>query len=136
VNYNVTRGDIMKRLLMIIVTLVMVVTLTACATNYTNISNSELETMLTENTDYLFIDVRTSKEYNDERVPGFDINIDYYKLDDDHSLISELDTDKTVVLMCNSGNRSVSAAKIFYDAGFTNIYNLKNGITGWNGETE
>jgi len=126
----------MKRLLMIIVTLVMVVTLTACATNYTNISNSELETMLTENTDYLFIDVRTSKEYNDERVPGFDINIDYYKLDDDHSLISELDTDKTVVLMCNSGNRSVSAAKIFYDAGFTNIYNLKNGITGWNGETE
>ena len=52
--------------------------------NYTDISNEELVTMLENKDDYQFIDVRTTKEYYDEHVPGFYTVIDYYILEDDY----------------------------------------------------
>lgn len=128
----------MKKILLLMMAVFLVSTLTACTTNYTNISNEELTTMLESKDDYQFVDVRTTKEYYDEHIPGFYTVIDYYILDKDHSIIDlyDLDTSKPLVIMCNSGNRSVSAAEIFYQEGFTEIYNLKNGIQGWDGETE
>lgn len=128
----------MKKILLVIIAIFLVSALTACSSNYTNISNEELVTMLENKDDYQFVDVRTTTEYYAEHVPGFNTVIDYYILEDDYSIIDlyDLDTSKPLVIMCNSGNRSVSAAEIFYDEGFTEIYNLKDGIQGWNGETE
>ena len=126
----------MKRILLVILTLVAVVSLTACADQYTNIDNDELREMLASDIDYYFIDVRTYEEYVDERVPGFNKNIDYYILEDDYSLLDDLDKSRPVVIMCNSGNRSVSASIIFYKEGFSEVYNLTDGIQGWDGETE
>lgn len=128
----------MKKVLLLIVTIFLVSTLTACSSNYTDISNEELVTMLASKDDYQFVDVRTTKEFYAEHIPGFNTIVDYYILEDDYSIIDIYDLDKTkpLVIMCNSGNRSASAAKIFYKEGFTEIYNLKNGIQGWDGETE
>jgi rhodanese-related sulfurtransferase len=128
----------MKKVFLLIMAVFLVSTLTACTKNYTDINNAELATMLENKNDYQFIDVRTTKEYYDSHIPGFVIVIDYYILEDDYSIIDlyDLDTSKPIVIMCNSGNRSVSAAEIFYKEGFTEIYNLKNGIQGWDGETE
>ena len=36
--------------------------------------------------------------------------------------------------MCNSGNRSADASAIFVDEGFIEVYNLTNGIEGWDGD--
>jgi rhodanese-related sulfurtransferase len=91
--------------------------------------------MLESDVDYYFIDVRTLDEYYTESIPGFDINFDFYLFENNHSLLSKLDTSRPVVIMCNSGNRSVEASKIFLEIGFTEVYNLKNGIQGWDGET-
>lgn len=107
-----------------------------CVEAFENINNSELETFLLTPDDYQFVDVRTSAEYNDSKIPGFDINIDYYLFDKNHKMITHLDKNKPVVIMCNSGNRSVNASKIFFEEGFTEIYNLSFGIKGWTGETE
>lgn len=126
----------MKKIVMILVAFLTILTLTACAPGYTNINNEELTDMLASDVDYYFIDVRTYEEYVDERVPGFTKNIDFYILEDDISLLDDLDTSRPVVIMCNSGNRSVSAAKIFAKAGFDEVYNLTEGIQGWDGETE
>lgn len=126
----------MRRLALIAVTVFAVFTLSACDKGYTDISNEELQAMLDDNPEYQFVDVRTSEEYYNEHVPGFTYLIDYYKLEDDYSLLDGLDKDVPVVIMCNSGNRSASAAKILVDEGFTTVYNLENGIQGWDGETE
>ncbi len=125
----------MKRLFLVATAILAVFALSACDSGYTNINNDELQEMLDNNPEYQFIDVRTSQEFYDVRIPGFS-NIDYYYLDDDHSLTDHLDKDVPVVIMCNSGNRSRSAAAIFVEEGFTEVYNLTGGIQDWNGETE
>jgi|LGOV01.1.fsa_nt_gb rhodanese-related sulfurtransferase len=128
----------MKKVLLLIMAIFLVSALTACSKNYTNINNLELETMLENKEDYQFVDVRTNTEFTTKHIPGFDIVIDYYILKEDSSIIDlySLDKSKPLIIMCNSGNRSVSAAKIFYTDGFIEIYNLKDGIQGWDGETE
>lgn len=42
--------------------------------------------------------------------------------------------DQDILIYCRSGNRSTVASKILLDAGFTNIYNLRYGISGWSSE--
>jgi len=125
----------MKKLFILILISIFTLALSSCSKGYTNISNEELVEMLDSDIDYYFIDVRTLNEYYTERIAGFDINYDYYLFEDDYSLLDKLDTSKPVVIMCNSGNRSVSASKIFLEIGFTEVYNLKNGIEGWDGDT-
>lgn len=110
--------------------------------NFTDISNEDLTTMLENKDDYQFIDVRTKKEYNKSHIPGFNKYVDYYKFGNDISYLvdyialSDLDKTKPVVIMCNSGYRSIDASNKFYDQGFTQVYNLKSGIVGWTGKTE
>ncbi len=124
-----------KKIIMILVSLGLIFTLTACTKEYTEITNEELVVMLETPNDYQFVDVRTSTEFYDSKIPGFNINIDYYILQDDYSLLDQLDKTIPVVVMCNSGNRSVDAANIMVDEGFV-VYNLTDGIEGWTGETE
>lgn len=133
----------MKKVLLLLMVLFSALTLSACQEkNFTNINNDELATMLENKDDYQFIDVRTKDEYYEEHIPGFSMYVDFYKFETDISYLRdyielvELDKTKPLVIMCNSGNRSVEASNIFYEEGFTEIYNLENGIQGWNGETE
>lgn len=126
----------MKRIFLIIIMATLLVTLSACSKGYENINNEQLKEMLSSDTEYYFIDVRTTDEFYEEKIPGFNKNIDYYKLKDDYSLIEHLDKDIPVVIMCNSGNRSVDASIIFDKEGFVKVYNLTEGIQGWDGETE
>ena len=124
-----------KKILVVLVALVLVFTLSACSKGYTNISNDELVDMIDNHYDeYQFVDVRTSSEFYNEKIPGFNTLIDYYLLENDHSLLDGLDKNIPVVIMCNSGNRSVDASNIFVDEGFA-VYNLTNGIEGWDGPT-
>ena len=124
----------MKKILLIVLALLFVVSLSSCSKGYTNISNEELVEMFESDVEYYYIDVRTSEEYYNERIVEFTINFDYYIFQYDYSLLDVLDTTKPVVIMCNSGNRSVDASNIFLEVGFTEVYNLKNGIEGWDGE--
>lgn len=126
----------MKRILLLIIAVMAVLTLSACEKGYTNIDNDQLRTFLASDEEYYFIDVRTYEEFTDEKVPGFNKNIDYYILDEDYSLLDGLDKDIPVIIMCNSGNRSVDASIIFHKEGFKEVYNLTDGIQGWDGETE
>ena len=127
----------MKKIVLLVLGVILMFGLSACGDpGYTNIDNDELREMLENEDDYQFVDVRTLEEFYDSRIPGFTINIDFYKLEDKVSMLDNLDKDKPVVVMCNSGNRSVSASNIMLEEGFTEVYNLTDGIQGWDGETE
>lgn len=82
------------------------------------------------------IDVRTDEECADGMLPNaVQMNI----LDGDRfdEQIKSLDRSKPVLVYCKSGNRSGKAARYLSEHGFTQIYDLEGGYTGWiaeNGE--
>ena len=47
------------------------------------------------------------------------------------SRLSEIPTDKEVVVTCRSGNRSSQVATFLRDQGFTNVHNMEGGILAW-----
>lgn len=84
-----------------------------------------LNTFLAVN-DAVLIDLRNKQEYERDHLTKA-INV---------SLVSDafipymirLDKKQNVVLYCTDGSRSKVASKILTDYGFTNLYNVKNGL--------
>jgi len=75
------------------------------------------------------VDCRTPEEYSMGSIDGA-MNIDF--LDENFSEeINQLDRDKPVLVFCKSGGRSSKAMKKLVDAGFTEVYNLLGGYSGW-----
>ncbi|MCX7875518.1 MAG: rhodanese-like domain-containing protein [Melioribacteraceae bacterium] len=82
----------------------------------------------------IIIDVRTLEEFKEVRIPNA-ILIDIYEqnfLDK----INELDKNKPYFVYCRSGVRSLTACQQMIKLGFSKVYNLKDGIISWEGETE
>lgn len=77
----------------------------------------------------LLLDVRTPEEYNEGHVEGA-INIDYYN-ETFSAQMDSLDKSKPVLVYCRSGSRSAKAAEILRQKGFKEVYEMKEGIIGW-----
>lgn len=45
--------------------------------------------------------------------------------------LSELQSDKKIVIVCRSGARSAQACMFLQQNGFDNVYNLRGGMIGW-----
>lgn len=75
------------------------------------------------------IDVRTPEEYADGHLPNA-INIDWSN-DMFSKQVATLDKSKPVFVYCHSGRRSSAAAKAMRKAGFIEVYELQDGIVGW-----
>ncbi|PJF39542.1 MAG: transferase, partial [Phototrophicales bacterium] len=69
----------------------------------------------------------TPSEFKNGHVPGA-INI---PLDQLQARIDEIPTDKPIVVICASGNRSQTGAKRLANAGYDRVYNLKGGTMSW-----
>ena len=74
-----------------------------------------------------FIDVRTSMEYNANHIKEFK-NMPLANLKNDANKLAK---DKEVVVMCQSGMRSTSAAKLLKKQGFSKVTNVKGGMSAW-----
>lgn len=77
--------------------------------------------------DHVLIDVRTSGEFANGHLPGA-INL---PLSDLPKKTGKIKQGKPVVLVCASGSRSRTGAKVLLKAGFEDVYNLKGGTTAW-----
>jgi len=80
--------------------------------NYANPSNEEINSVMATD-DYIIIDVRTKEEYDDAHISNA-INIPY------NEITEEIDIDKTKTLLvyCQSGNRSKIAFNKLNDLGY------------------
>ena len=83
--------------------------------------------------DSKIIDVRTSQEFQESRIP-YSENIDFYDPQNFIKKISLFDKEASYFLYCKSGARSYNSCIIMKDMGFKNVYNLVGGILDWNGE--
>ncbi|WP_102027650.1 rhodanese-like domain-containing protein [Salirhabdus sp. Marseille-P4669] len=75
-----------------------------------------------------FVDVRTPGEYKARSSKIFK-NIPLQQL---AGRTSELDKEKEVVVICQSGMRSMQAAKLLKKQGFEKVTNVKGGMNAWN----
>jgi rhodanese-related sulfurtransferase len=124
----------MKKLVMMLMVLSLVVS--ACAGSQTAegtglIDSARAEELISSVDDLVVLDVRTPEEFAAGALPGailIDINEPSFA-----SEVSQLDTDLPYLVYCRSGNRSASAVEIMDDLGFTEIYELADGVQAWVG---
>ena len=92
----------------------------------TNITVQEAKDKFKDNS-VQFIDVRTPGEYKANHRPPFE----NFPLSNLLSRVDKLERGKEVVVICQSGMRSVKAAKMLKKQGFEKIYNVKGGMSAW-----
>ncbi|WML39817.1 rhodanese-like domain-containing protein [Neobacillus sp. OS1-2] len=94
----------------------------------TNISTTNLKTLLNDKNKQ-FVDVRTPGEFKGNHIRGFkNIPLQQLSMKADKELLK----DKEVVVICQSGMRSQKASKMLKNLGFTNVTNVRGGMSAWN----
>ena len=73
------------------------------------------------------LDVRTPEEWNEYHAP----NTTLIPLDELEARVSEVPADKTVVVVCRSGNRSQQGRDILLAAGLKNVTSMAGGLKAW-----
>lgn len=128
------------RRLFISVFLLVLVSLTACgpATTTTTapaattklpaeINVARLKTMLDQNENFFLLDVRTPQEFaQDGRIAQATL----IPLQELEQRLNELPTDKPIVCICRSGNRSAAACDLLRSRGFETV-NVAGGMRAW-----
>ncbi len=77
--------------------------------------------------DVFMLDVREQYEFDEKHIP--DINL--IPMSEIQNRVSEIPTDKTVVVTCRSGNRSGQVTDFLRQNGFDNVHNMEGGIVAW-----
>ena len=117
--------------------LLLIMTLPACSEPpYNNLDNKQLKTMLEQGTP--IFDVRRPDEW---RQTGIVNNSKLLTFVDANGRLnpeflprftSTVGKDDPVILICRTGNRTSQLARyLAEEMGYTNIYNVRNGITKW-----
>ncbi len=76
------------------------------------------------------LDVRTPREW-EEGILENAVMLDYFDKNHKEALSQTLDPNAPVLVYCRSGGRSAKSAQILIDLGFTEVYDLKGGVTVW-----
>jgi rhodanese-related sulfurtransferase len=96
-----------------------------------NISSSELAGELKAGS-ALLIDVREPSEFAAGHVPSA-VNLPLGGLP---GSADPIEHDARIIVICQSGRRSVSAAKRLLKSGFTDVSNVAGGTSAWRGKLE
>ncbi|MBO8126577.1 MAG: rhodanese-like domain-containing protein [Firmicutes bacterium] len=80
----------------------------------------------------IIVDVRQPDEYAAGHIPGA-ILIPLPNLED---YLDQLDKETEIFLVCRSGVRSRTAAKILAEKGFRQVRNISGGMLAWKGPVE
>jgi rhodanese-related sulfurtransferase len=132
------------RALSLIVLILSLVILSGCSQSeanlpYTNISSQELASLKAEGVPVF--DIRRPEEWRQTGIVEGSRKLTAVdgsgRLSGDFlpTFTAEVSKDQPVILICRTGNRTSALAKYLGEqAGYSKIYNVRNGITGWIGE--
>jgi len=99
---------------------------------YPNLSPSEARELLRKRSGdpgFVLLDVRTAKEFSEERIEG-SVMVDYLS-PSFRDEVAKLDRSKTYLVYCRTGNRTNGAVKVMRELGFPNVIVFPGGITKW-----
>jgi len=94
---------------------------------YDDVTVAEAKALIEGKSDLVILDVRNPSEFDDGHIEGaINIPVDYLA-----GSLDELSKDDELLVYCRTGNRSARAVGILNDNGFTKIFHMDEGITGW-----
>lgn len=82
---------------------------------------------LRDRSDVVLIDVREQWEYDEWHIP----DITLIPMSELQARVGEIPADKTVIVTCNSGNRSGQVTDFLRQNGYDNVHNMAGGIQAW-----
>lgn len=89
---------------------------------------ADLKAQLDRQETMLLLDVRSAEEYaGDGHVAGSTL----IPLPELERRVRELPTDRPIVCICRSGNRSTTACDLLARQGFTQLRNVRGGMIAW-----
>ncbi len=97
-----------------------------------NIPADEVKRRLEAREKLVVVDVREEHEYRAGHIPGA-ILVPLSRLEHESK---KLKKDAELVLVCRSGNRSVTAYHKLKALGFANLKNMPGGMNRWTGKTQ
>ena len=86
----------------------------------------ELKQRLDAGENLFLLDVRDESEYEISNIGG-----QLIPLSELSQRVNELDANLNIVTICKMGSRSMKAAQLLQDAGFSHVWNLAGGIHAW-----
>lgn len=116
--------------------LILVLTLAGCSQALSQADGRDISVEQAlkdwQNKSAIILDVRTSAEYAAGHIPGAKL----IPLDELPKRINEVPTGTKVYVICRSGNRSSQAVGLLREKGYSNTYNILNGMNAWKGPIE
>ena len=101
------------------------------ALSYTQITVDEAVEMMSQESGYIILDVRTAAEYAEGHIPNA---INYANEDIGESAEEILpDKEQLILVYCRSGRRSKEASQKLVDLGYSTVYEF-GGIIDWTGK--
>lgn len=97
---------------------------------YSVLSQEAFRERLISADDYILVDVRTPKEYEEGHIEGA-VNVDFLDPAAFDEGAARLDQDKALMIYCRSGKRSRKASEKLKALGFKEIYDLEGGFRSW-----
>lgn len=96
-----------------------------------NLEPSDFKTLMKQEKEAVLIDVRTPQEYGRSHFEEA-INISYFA-EDLCDQLEALDKDKTYLIYCRSGRRSIRVGTLMRNSGFDpqRVFNLDGGLVAW-----
>ena len=91
-----------------------------------SISPAEVYEIITNDEDYIILDVRTQDEYNEGHLDKALL----IPVDDLQKVIGNLPKNKPIIVYCRSGVRSRKAAEILVENGFSQVYDMGGSLAG------
>ena len=104
----------------------------AAPATYTTVTVGDAYKQLVDNPDAIIVDVRNPDEWNATGVPKVPQGVKLIPLPEfQQRAPQELPKDKTIYIICNSGNRSRVASDILIGLGYKSVVNIDGGIQAW-----
>jgi rhodanese-related sulfurtransferase len=119
--------------------LLLALTLGGCAEPpYTNVDNAGLKALLAQGVP--LYDIRRPEEWRQTRVVAGSRTLTYVDASGRVNpeflprFMAEVGKNDPVVLICRTGNRTDALARELMERGYTQVYNVRHGISRWIGE--
>lgn len=96
---------------------------------YVHVSAGIVAKKISRGENVLLVDVRAHWEFADHRMPG----ALHLPLDSFPDRVSELNRDAAIILICEHGVRSESAARYLAAVGFTDVATMDGGMAAYEG---
>lgn len=98
-----------------------------------DVDAAQFQRLIVELEGALLLDVRTPEEWAEGHLAGA-AHRDYWGDDNFDTAMNSIPRDRPVLVYCAGGGRSGLTAQELNKAGHLEVYNLEDGITGWQDE--